>query len=196
MKSHFAPVPHGRIIRYGPGEVAKVWKPGDFLLTHSSSLVGKIIRFGQRLRIHGDDVIYAHWSHAALVTSETGDLVEALGRGVSRSKASKYDGVEYHVIRTHATERDRFQAVEFASWSADNYQRYGFMTILSLAFTLTTGAKFSFYVDGTEICSGLVARALERTGAIFVRDPSHCTPADLAKHFEVPVVTTPPPPRG
>ena len=33
------------------------------------------------------------------------------------------------------------------------------------------------------VCSGLVARALERTGSIFDRDSAHIAPADLAKYF-------------
>jgi len=40
-------------------------------------------------------------------------------------------------------------------------------------------------VDGQMICSGLVARALERTGAIFQYDSWHLLPADLAEAFNV-----------
>src|SRR5688500_20378531 len=39
---------------------------------------------------------------------------------------------------------------------------YGFLTILSLALTLLTGAKINFGQDGSSICSGLVARSEER----------------------------------
>jgi hypothetical protein len=42
-------------------------------------------------------------------------------------------------------------------------------------------------VDGTEICSGLVARGEERTRAIFSREPSHVMPADLAKYYDAPL---------
>ena len=38
---------------------------------------------------------------------------------------------------------------------------------------------------GQLICSGLVARALERTSVIFEEEPSHVTPAGLAKLFGV-----------
>ena len=39
------------------------------------------------------------------------------------------------------------------------------------------------FIDGQFVCSGLVARALERTGSIFDRDSAHIAPADLAKYF-------------
>ena len=50
--------------------------------------------------------------------------------------------------------------------------------------TVLTGSKFTFFVDGQFICSGFVARAMKRTGAIFNRDPVHITPADLGKYYE------------
>lgn len=61
--------------------------------------------------------------------------------------------------------------------------------IISIAISLLFGGKFTFGFDGQFICSGLVARSLERTNAIFDRSPSHIMPADLAKYFRV----TPPP---
>ena len=68
--------------------------------------------------------------------------------------------------------------------------RYDWATIVSITLSLLTGAKFSFGFAGQQICSGLVARALERTTAIFDQEPSHVMPAELAKMFAV----TPPPP--
>jgi hypothetical protein len=68
--------------------------------------------------------------------------------------------------------------------------RYDWATIVSIVISLLTGAKFSFGFAGQLICSGLVARALERTTAIFEEEPSHVMPAGLAKMFAV----APPPP--
>ena len=48
---------------------------------------------------------------------------------------------------------------------------------------MLTGSKLTFFIDGQFVCSGLVARALERTGSIFDRDSAHIAPADLAKYF-------------
>jgi hypothetical protein len=69
-------------------------------------------------------------------------------------------------------------------------QKYGYMTIVSIALSPITGGKLNIGYDGQMICSGLMARALERTTAIFNRTPSHIMPADLAKFFSV----EPPPP--
>ena len=186
----FAPVPRAAVARYGPGEEPEAYEAGDFILTHGDAWTSKLIRFGQRLRIHGDDRKYTHWNHAAVIVSEAGSLVEALGAGVQRTQISKYRPEEYHVVCTGASPEDREQAVEFAEWAAGERggggrQRYGFVTIASIAYSLLTGGKFTFGFEGQAICSGLVARAMERTGAIFNRTPTHIMPADLAKYYEV-----------
>jgi hypothetical protein len=112
--------------------------------------------------------------------------VEALGGGVKRRNLAVYRDTEYTVVKIDPivqAPEDRHQAVLFAEWSLD--QPYGFLSIVSIAYGLLTGGKFTFGFDGQHICSGLVARALERTGAIFNRTPSHIMPADLAKYFLV-----------
>ncbi|MEK7534658.1 MAG: hypothetical protein AAB600_04965 [Patescibacteria group bacterium] len=87
-----------------------------------------------------------------------------------------------------ASEEDRKQAVYFAAYVLG--QSYGWTNIVSIAISLVAGLKFSFGFDGQQICSGLVARALEKTWAIFHRSPSHITPADLAKYYQVEPVLT------
>ncbi len=168
---------------YGPGVSASALRAGDFILTHGRAWTSRIIRFGQRLRIHGDDRKYTRWNHAALVIDESGGLIEALGAGVTRRNIAAYDGTEYQLVRTAASEEDRDQVVAFAEWALG--QPYAWPIIASIALSLLTGAKFTFAYEGQHICSGLVARALERTGAIFNRSPSHIMPADLAKYFDV-----------
>lgn len=160
-------------------------------MTHGRAWTSKLIRFGQRLRFRGEDTRYTRWNHAAIFVDAGGDLVEALGGGVKRRNIAVYKGTEYTVVsidKVVQANADRQQAVQFAEWSLD--QPYGFLSIVSIAYGLLTGGKFTFGFDGQHICSGLVARALERTGAIFNRTPSHIMPADLAKYFEV----EPPPP--
>lgn len=168
---------------YAAGDEPQQWTPGDFLLTRSHSTVGALIRFGERLRIHGDDRKYAWFNHAALIVSAEGDLVEAIGRGVVRTKASHYRPVNYVVVRTSASEPDIRKVLAFADWVVDHRAKYGFVTIASLAITMLTGSKLTFFVDGRYICSGFVARTMERTGTLFDRDPVHITPADLAKYY-------------
>lgn len=186
----FTPVPRDSVELVPAGQAATQYEPGDFILTRGDALVSRLIRFGQRLRIHGQDRRYAYWNHAAIVVSADGAIIEALGRGVTRRHLSQYQPRQYHLIRIDASDEDRAQAVAFAEWAVgapggEGRQRYGFLTIASIAYTLLTGAKFTFGVDGQLICSGLVARAMERTRAIFSRAPSHIMPADLAKYYDV-----------
>jgi hypothetical protein len=173
---------------YGPGEEARAgeYHPGDFLLTHGNNFFDGFIRFGQALRFRGENKKYAWWSHAALIVSKKGDLIEAVGAGVRQAHLSEYRDVEYQLVRLNpalADQQDRDQAVRFAQSCLD--QKYGSLTLISIVLSLLTGCKFSFGFEGQEICSGLVSRALERTYALFPHDPSHMMPADLAKYFNV-----------
>jgi hypothetical protein len=53
--------------RYGPGDEAKEFVPGDFILTHRHHLIAGLISLAQKRRFRGADAVYAHWSHAALI---------------------------------------------------------------------------------------------------------------------------------
>ena len=174
--------------RFETGEAATEadFEPGDFILTHSSACVSRIIRWGQSLRFWGRKRKYTWWNHAALIVSQQGDIIEALGDGVEKNELSKYTPTEYTVVRIHPdliTAEDRNEVVNYAEWALG--QEYGYLTIISIALSLIFGGKFSFFIDGQSICSGLVARALERTKVIFDRSPSHIMPADLAFFFDV-----------
>lgn len=179
-----------RVQQYAAGtEMAEgEYQPGDFILTSNKTLFGWLIRLGQRLVYWGRNRPYAHWSHAAMITSGKGDLIEALVTGVERTHISKYKDVEYHVVRLDPDflrPGDREQIVRFAGWCADQDVKYGWVTVVSIGISLLTGLRFSFGFDGQQICSGLVARALERSDHIFERSPAHILPADLAFLFDI-----------
>jgi hypothetical protein len=120
-----------------------------------------------------------------LITSYDGELIEAVGAGVRRGHLSEYKEAEYRIVRLGplATVNDRLQMVRYAEWCLK--EEYGYSIIFSIGVSLLTGGKFRFGFDGQAICSGLVARALERTSVIFDKSPSHILPADLAKYFKV-----------
>jgi len=189
----FTPIRGLEITQFCPGEQARPgdYHPGDFILTHGAHLSSRFIRFGQTIRFRGDDRKYSWWSHAALIRRENGDLIEAVNAGVIETNISRYKDTEYHLVHLEdslANQRDREQGVKFAEASVG--QSYGFVAVASIALSLLTGAKVAFGYEGQQICSGLVARALERTSVIFDRSPPHTLPADLAKIFKV----EPPPP--
>jgi uncharacterized protein YycO len=184
----YTPVRGAQVTQYCPGEKAAPdeYEPGDFILTHGSHLTSRLIRFGQGIRFRGDDRKYTWWSHAALIRRKNGDLIEAINAGVIETNISRYDKTEYYLVHLEdslATKHDREQAVKFAEASLG--QKYSYIMVASIFFSLLTGAKFAIGYDGQAICSGLVSRALERSSAIFDRTPSHMLPADLARMFKV-----------
>lgn len=164
-------------------------RPGDFILTHGGELFSHLIRLGQQLRFRGEDDKFTFWNHAALVVSDDGAIVEALGTGVARRSLADYARTQYTIVRVDASAADRAQAVAFAERCVG--LPYGWPTIVSIAISLVTGTRLTFGVNGQMICSGLVARALERTTAIFEQEPSHIMPAELAR-----IYGALPPPKG
>ncbi|MDQ6918717.1 MAG: hypothetical protein M3Z98_05085 [Candidatus Dormibacteraeota bacterium] len=169
--------------RYLPGEAATRFKPGDFILTHRHHPVSRMIRLAQAVR--GRDRKYSYWSHAAVIVAEDGSLVEAETKGVVRSPLSKYEPAEYHLVDIGDTagECDRRQVAAFAESLVG--QPFGFLDMLSVGLSLFTGAKINVSYESHLMCSALVARALERTDAIFRDEPSHMLPADLARFYGV-----------
>jgi len=174
----------GAAVRAGPDAP----QPGDFILTHGSAWTSTLIHWGQGLRYRGPTAKYAYWNHTALIVDRDGMIVEALGTGVAARSIHDYDAAQYTVVRIEASDEDRAEAAAFARYCIGS--DYGFLTIVSIAISLITGGTFAFAFDGQLICSGLVARALERTTAIFKHDPARIVPAELAETYDV----DPPPP--
>lgn len=167
-----------------PGVTATDFDPGDFILVKGHGLQGRLIKFGQQLRIRGADRKYVDWGHAALIVDRTGTLIEAVGSGVREWSLDKYQERHYEIFRIKASDEDRGQVVAFAKWALEHHAKYGPLTIASIALTALTGSKLTFGIDGQFVCSGLVASALQRTGSIFNRSAAHIMPADLAKYFD------------
>jgi uncharacterized protein YycO len=159
------------------------YQPGDFILTHGDAFYSKLIRVGEWMRYH--DPRWTKYNHAAMIVSTGGDLVEALGNGVVRTNISKYRLNEYQIIDVSSvapTINDRMRVVRFAISCIG--QPYDWTDILSVSISLLTNAKLCIETEGHMICSGLVARALERSTAIFPRSAQHMMPADLAEYFQ------------
>jgi hypothetical protein len=158
--------------------------PGDFLLTRGTSWVSTLIRWGQALRF-GINSPYAYWSHAALLVSTAGELIEATAKGITVGHIDQYRAQPYTLVRVNTTmsREDREQAVTFARASVG--WEYGYFNFIAIALSCLTGSKFSFGREAEEVCSGFVARALERGSILWPRDPRNMAPGDLAKFFEV-----------
>ena len=176
------PLPH-RTERAAPGAASASVDRGDFVLVAGTHPNSRLIRFGQQLRIRGADRAYVQWTHAALIVDDTGSLIEAVGAGVRRWHLGRYVDHDYVVVHLEISEEDRDQVVHFAEWALRNQARYGPLATVSMALSMLTGSRLTFFVDGQFVCSSLVATALERTPALFERDSAHMAPADLAKYF-------------
>jgi hypothetical protein len=169
--------------RYGPGDSATHFDPGDFILTHRFRPIAAMIKLAQEIRFRGPDSIYAHWTHCALVVAEDGALVEAESVGVKRSPISKYQSREYHLVRLgpEFTPEGRKQAVAYAN--AQIGQAFGFLALAGSALFLLFGLHLRLMRRNHQICSGLVVRALQKGGLLEGADPALMLPADLAKIY-------------
>jgi hypothetical protein len=176
VQAHFVPA--------DVGLSAAEYSPGDFLLTQGQSWVSKLIRIGQMFRF-GLGSPYAYWSHSALLVDSHGTLIEAMASGIEYGHLDRYRNQPYTLVRVGTTmsREDRDQAIAFAR-SCVGWE-YGYLTFVSIALSCLTGGRLSFGREAEEVCSGLVARALERGATIFPRDPRGMTPGDLARYFGV-----------
>jgi hypothetical protein len=169
--------------RYGPGETAKSFVPGDFILTHRHNILGGLISQAQKRRFKGPDAVYAHWTHTAHVVEKDGSLVEAEIFGVSRNPISRYTSDEYHLVRLGPgfSEAGRERAVSYAT--AQVGQAFGFLDMIGAGMYLLFGWPLRVMRRSHQICSGLVVRALQAGGLVPELDPFLTLPADLAKLF-------------
>jgi uncharacterized protein YycO len=171
--------------RYGPGEAGTRFNPGDFILTHRRRPIAGLISVGQKVKFHGADGVYAHWSHCALVVAEDGALVQAETLGVERCPIATYKAIEYHLVRLgpELTPEGRKRAVDYAN--AQVGQAFGFLALAGAALFLLFGLHVRLMRRDHQICSGLVVRALQKGGLLQEADPALMLPANLAKLYDV-----------
>jgi hypothetical protein len=177
-------VPPRGIVRCRPGEEIHDPRPGDIILIRTGTWLGTFIRFFERLRYHTPaDRPFAYWSHAALVVTNAGHLIEVAYAGVTISRIERYRRDEYHYVRLDLTEPARTKAVALARSCLK--QKYGHRSFLLLALALLLGDRFQVPDNGEQGCVALIVRALQAAGMSFDRGPADMMPADLAKRFGV-----------
>ena len=168
---------------YEAGQEAPKYVPGDFILVSSKGILAKLIRFGQFIRYHGKMKPFSYWNHAAMIIDEEGTIIEAIGRGVVTNSIEDYKDVEYYYVSTKLNKQSRDQTV--AACKSFLKDKYGWLTILSIAFELLSGVKLQFTNSNTMICSAVVGQSLWAGGIIFNANPYQMMPADLAAAFNV-----------
>jgi uncharacterized protein YycO len=171
--------------RYGPGQIATQYDPGDFILTHRHNPMAGLISLAQKFRFQGPDAVYAHWSHCALIVDEGGALVEAESMGVTRSPISRYTEDEFHLVRlgSEFSAEGRKRAVDYTN--AQVGQGFGYLAAFGAMIFLLTGRPLRLMRRNHQICSGLLVRALQKGGLQKGADPDLMLPADLAKIYGV-----------
>jgi uncharacterized protein YycO len=171
--------------RYGPGEEAGSFSPGDFILAHRHNFLAGLISQAEKRRFRGADAVYAHWSHAAIVVGSDGSLVEAEVMGVVRSPISRYRDDEYHLVRLgpEIQPDGRERSVDYAVKQVG--QAFGFLAMVGASAYLLFGWPLRLMRRNHQICSGLVVHALQEGGMLRDLDAALTLPAGLAKAFDV-----------
>jgi hypothetical protein len=159
-------------------------RPGDMILIRSANWLGKLIRFFERIRYRSEnDRPFTHWSHAALVTTSAGHLIEVVHTGVRVSNIEKYRNQEYHYVYLDLTQPQQSRAVSFAySCVRQKYGRSGFLLLM---LSVLLGDRLKVPDRGQQGCVALIVRALQHAGMTFEQQPSDMMPSDLAKRFGV-----------
>jgi hypothetical protein len=165
------------------GEAISRPRPGDIILVRDKGWLGSLIRCLGRIRYRtAEDRSYNYWSHAALVTSSAGYMVEVGSRGVVISHIRLYRNRDYHYVWLDLSDAARGAAVQFARSCLR--QKYSLRNSLLLTASIVLGERIDM-PEGGHNCVSLVARALQEAGIRFDRKPTDMMPADLAKRFGV-----------
>jgi hypothetical protein len=171
-------------VRCGPGEAVGHPRPGDIVLVRGVGWLGRSIRGFERICARGkEDRAFAHWSHAAVVVSKGGRLVEVMHTGVVLSAIEKYRDQEYHYVRVELSDADRDNVARYAVSCLS--QKYGRWAFVLLAVAKLLGGRLHVPDRGQQGCVALIVRALQRAGVTFERGPTDMSVADLAKRFGV-----------
>ncbi len=166
-----------------PGETISHRRPGDFILVRDKGWLGLLIRCLVRIRYRAlADRPYTYWSHAALVVSSAGLMVEVNPRGVVISHIRLYRDRNYHYVSLDLPDAGRTAAVQFARSCLG--QKYSVRNFLLLTASAALGDRLRM-PDSGHGCVSLVVRALQEAGIRFDRKPTDMSPADLAKRFGV-----------
>ena len=134
------------------------WVVGDLVFAHSTGIIGKAIRFAERIRGKGGD----NWNHVAVLYRKTDGvwyIIQAEAKGVTKDKTldSVAPGGSYEVVPLPG-EVERLSFYDFCLSQVG--AKYGFLSILSCAIDIIIPDAICLRQAKTWICSGLVAAGL------------------------------------
>lgn len=143
----------------------------------------RLIRRVQQSHAGGAHRALAGFTHAALVVSGDGDLVEVSGGRLRRSHLREYRTRPLRILPITASDEVRRRVVARAEDACAQGAIYDAPAVLGIAVSALTGFSLALSWDGAYTCSGFVAHALAATGAPWDRDPAQVIPAQLASHL-------------
>lgn len=159
-------------------EYMQEYIPGSLVFVHGTGIFDRIIQWGQSRRFNKPA---SYYNHVAMIVTIEGDIIEAIGKGVKQRNISKYKNKDTLIVPVRLSPDDLIEVLNFAhSRLSDGYDWWN---VLSAGLCMLFGLKFAFGFSGEDICSGLVCRSLERSDAIFPRDPRNMTPADVFVYY-------------
>lgn len=163
------------------------YRVGDIGLTGvlAQGWVSRLIKLGARVAGYPADA--RRFSHAFLVVSERGDIVEAVKRGVRPAHISKYDPNDIELLSMAVDPHDAQQIVKFATSVVAAHYSYGYWSFAACGLNCLL-AHFGrrpliFGVAHTKICSAFVADALTRAGVDWDKPEEVVMPADIWQQF-------------
>jgi hypothetical protein len=123
------------------------------------------------------------WTHAALVVSAHGAIVEAVGNGVVVGHLENYRDADYHYVAVQLDSAQRRAAIQFAASRVGN--AYNRVAIARFSVSTVTGRRIPLKASSPDICAGLVAQALGLGLMNSKRSRPIVTPCDLARRLDI-----------
>lgn len=186
MTHKAAVVPRVTVRYYGPGEHCTDPQLGDLFLVRHDSLPSKVIRFGESLRLHDGDKVYARVNHS-MTCIETGPapkVQEMVGKGGVITDLLTYVDLAYAVVHVEdATDEQRTLAVENALWFVNI--EYGWPSVAGDSIYLLTGLPIGLTIGQSVVCSADACSAQRALGLIPSKSDIAVLPSDLAQWYDV-----------
>jgi hypothetical protein len=181
-----AVVPHATVRYYGSSDHCSDPQLGDLILVRHDSLPAKVIRFGESLRLHGEDKVFARVNHAmtCVETGATPKVQEMVGKGGVVTDLLTYVDLAYAVVSvTGATDDRRALAVENAMFFVG--VEYGWPSIFGDSIYLLSGIPIGLTIGESVVCSADACSAQRALGLIPSKSDISVLPSDLAQWFDV-----------
>lgn len=158
-------------------------RAGDFLLANNTDRpISRVIRFGQNRKHYHADKRFTCWNHSALITSETGDLIEAQVKGVIHNHIDVLRPGHYRVVEIEAMDDVRTAIANYAEQFIG--KPYSWEVLPSILLRITTGISMNWPRWSMGTCSGFIAHIYRKfLNEEFELPTSLITPYDLARHF-------------